>query len=179
VHVVRCGDGRKEHCWTQSALAGSAIKRDGRRLISRKHSAFSAGKERAHSHDMKEPVRRHEDLIAWQLCHQLRALVLKYTRTGPAAHDYEYRYQLRKAVRSACYNTSEGFYRYKRRQSRHQMNVAFGSLGEALDQLDEGRQENYFTAAQHTEMRRLCLRAIKCNAALRRSWDNTPPPPGA
>jgi four helix bundle protein len=100
---------------------------------------------------MKGPVRRHEDLIAWQLCHQLRALVLKYTRNGPAARDYDYRHQLRKAVRSACYNTSEGFYRYKRKQLRHQMAVAFGSLGEVLDQIDEGREQDYFTAAQHLE----------------------------
>jgi four helix bundle protein len=128
---------------------------------------------------MKEPVCRHEDLIAWQLCRQLRLLVLKYTRHGPASQEYDYRRQLRRAVRSACYNTSEGFYRYKRRQARHQMNVAYASLGEALDQIDEGGEEKYFTPAQHTEMRRMCLRAMKCNAALRRSWDSTPPPPGA
>jgi four helix bundle protein len=128
---------------------------------------------------MKKPVRRHENLIAWQLCRQLRAFVLKYTRHGEVSREYDYRRQLRKAARSACYNTSEGFYRYKRPQSRHFMNIAYASLGELLDQIDEGRDEKYFTAAQHLEMRRLCLRAMKCNAALRRSWDLHPPPPGA
>jgi hypothetical protein len=59
------------------------------------------------------------------------------------------------------------------------MNIAYASLGELLDQIDEGRDEKYFTAAQHLEMRRLCLRAMKCNAALRRSWNLHPPPPGA
>jgi four helix bundle protein len=128
---------------------------------------------------MKTPVRRHQNLIAWQLCHQLRALVLEYTRSGPVACDYDYRRQLRKAARSACYNTSEGFYRYKRPQARHFMNIAYASLGELLDQIDEEREEKYFTAAQHTAMRRLCLRAMKCNGTLQRSWDRHPPPPGA
>jgi four helix bundle protein len=140
---------------------------------------FSIGRARARAGCMTEPVRRHEDLIAWQLGHQLRALVLRYTRPGAVAREHDYRRQLRKATRSACYNTSEGFYRYKRPQSRHFMNIAYASLGELLDQIDEGRDEKYFTAAQHTEMRRLCLRAMKCNTALRRSWDRHPPPPGA
>src|SRR5687767_10713784 len=86
---------------------------------------------------MKSPVRKHEQLIAWQLCSQLRRLVLRYTRTGPAATDFDYRRQLRRAVRSACYNTSEGFYRYGHGEFGHSLNIARGSLGEALDQIND------------------------------------------
>lgn len=53
------------------------------------------------------------------------------------------------------------------------MDWAKASLGEALDQLDEGLEQKYFTAAVHLEMRRICLRAIKCNRALKRSWGDT------
>ena len=119
---------------------------------------------------MKVPVRRHEDLIAWLLCSRLRRLVLTRIRSGPAAKDHDYALQLRKSARSACYNTSEGFYRYRHGQFGHQLNIARSSLGEALDQIDEGLENRYFTPGQHLEMRRLCLRAIKCNAALQRSW---------
>ena len=94
---------------------------------------------------MKEPVRRHEDLIAWQLCSRLRRLVLENIRNGPAAKDFDYRLQLRKAARSACYNTSEGFYRYQHGQFGHQLNTARASLGEALDQINEGLENTYFT----------------------------------
>ena len=119
---------------------------------------------------MGKPVRRHEDLIAWQLCSRLRRLVLTNIRNGPAAKDYDYRSQLRRAARSACYNTSEGFYRYRHGQFGNHLNIARASLGEALDQIDEGLENKYFTEEQHLEMRRTCLRAVKCNAALQRSW---------
>ena len=119
---------------------------------------------------MEKPAKTHTDLIAWQLCSQLRRLVLNYTRTGAVAKDYDFRRQLRKSVRSACYNTSEGFYRYKHRQFGHHLNIARGSLGEALDQIDDGHESKYFTDQQHSEMRRMCLRAIKCNGALQKSW---------
>lgn len=123
----------------------------------------------------RKPVRKHEDLIAWQLCSQLRRLVLRYTRTGPASRDYDYRGQLRRAARSACYNTSERFYRYKHGEFGSHLNIARGSLGEALDQIDEGAENKYFTFDQHSELRQTCLRAMKCNVALRQSWESDAP----
>jgi four helix bundle protein len=125
---------------------------------------------------MTEPVRRHEDLIAWQLCSRLRRLVLTALRKGPAANDFDYRTQLRKAARSACYNTSEGFYLYGHGLFRRHLDIARASLGEALDQIDEGLENQYFTAEQHLEMRRMCLRAVKANAALIRSWGDRAAP---
>ena len=118
---------------------------------------------------MKPPVRRHTDLIAWQLCRDLRRLVL-ITRSGEVARDYDYRYQIRKAARSACYNTSEGFYRYKHGEFGNHLNIARGSLGELQDQLDEGLENKYFTREQHSTMSRLCYRAMRANIALRASW---------
>ena len=124
----------------------------------------------------RKPAHRHEDLVAWQLCSQLRRLVVRYTRDGPVSRDYDYRRQLRRAVRSACYNTSEGFYRYKHGEFGNLLNIARGSLGEALDQIDDGAENGYFNAAQHNELRRMCLRAMKCNFALRRSSTQHPAP---
>ena len=121
-------------------------------------------------------VRKHTDLIAWQLCQQLRALVIRFTRCGPAAREYDYRRQLRRAARSACYLTSEGFYRYGHGEFGNYLNLARGSLGEALDQIEDGHDHQYFSHAQHTEMRRICLRAMKANIALRKSWGDKPAP---
>jgi four helix bundle protein len=125
---------------------------------------------------MKNPARRHEDLITWQLCHRLRELVLQHTRSGAVATDYDYRRQLRRAVRSACYNTSEGFYRYQHGEFGHHLNIARGSLGEVLDQIGDGLDRGYFTPGVHLEMKRICLRAMKANVALRRSWKHPAPP---
>jgi four helix bundle protein len=118
---------------------------------------------------------KHTELIAWQLCSRLRRLVLLYTRSGAVSKDFDFRRQLRKSARSACNNTSEGFYRYKHGEFGSFLNIARGSLGEALDQLDDGLESEYFTAAQHEEMRRICLRAMKANTALRRSWKHPAP----
>jgi four helix bundle protein len=148
----------------------------GRGALLRKCSRFHRGKLRAPHPGMGEPVRKHQDLIAWQLCSQFRRLVLRYTKTGAVSKDYDYRRQLRRAARSACYNTSEGFYRYKHGEFGHQLNVARASLGEALDQIDEGVEVDYFTKTQHTEMKRICLRAMKANMALRASWGNNEAP---
>jgi four helix bundle protein len=122
---------------------------------------------------MPEPVTKHTELIAWQLCSRLRALVLEHTRRGEVSREYDYRRQLRRAVRSACYLTSEGFYRYRRKEMSCYIDWAKASLGEALDQLDEGLEQRYFTPEVHLAMRRMCLRAIKCNRALKRSWGKT------
>ena len=124
---------------------------------------------------MKPPVRRHTDLIAWQLCRDLRRLVLSLTRSGEVARDYDYRYQIRKAARSACYNTSEGFYRYTHGEFGNHLNIARGSLGELQDQLDEGLENKYFTREQHSAMSRLCYRAMRANIALRASWTHEAP----
>jgi four helix bundle protein len=123
-----------------------------------------------------QPVRKHEDLIAWQLCSQLRRLVLRYTRTGVVAKDFDFCRQLRKSARSACYNTSEGFYRYGHGEFGQLLNIARASLGEALDQIDDGGGCRYFTRNQQTEMRRICIRAMKANIALRRSWGDSEAP---
>ena len=56
------------------------------------------------------------------------------------------------------------------------LNIAHGSLGEVLDQINEGRDNNYFTEDQHTEMKRFCLRALKANVALRKSWGSSDAP---
>ena len=118
---------------------------------------------------------KHTELIAWQLCSQLRRLVLRHTRSGAVSRDFDFRRQLRKSARSACNNTSEGLYRYKHGEFGNFLNIARASLGEALDQIDDGPESEYFTAAQHEEMRRMCLRAMKANTALRRAWKHPAP----
>jgi hypothetical protein len=41
---------------------------------------------------------KHDELIAWQRANDLRALILRYTRGGSAAQDFEFRKQIRKAA---------------------------------------------------------------------------------
>lgn len=115
-------------------------------------------------------ARTHTDLETWQIADELRQLVFKATRTGGAATDFRFRDQLCDAVRSACRNTSEGFYRYDHGEFGHLLKVAYASLGEALDCIGDGCDCNYFSQEAAAEMNSLAKRAMGANLRLRQSW---------
>src|SRR4029079_3770248 len=107
--------------------------------------------------------RSHKDLICWQLCAQLRKLGLTAIRNGPANRDWDFRGQMRRALRSACYQTSEGVYFFKHKPFAHYLDGAYASLGEVLDQIDDGHESGYFSNEQQEQMRRLARRARHAN----------------
>jgi four helix bundle protein len=122
-------------------------------------------------------VKSHNDLICWQLCAQLRRLGLNAIRRGRANGDWDFRGQMRRAMRSACYQTSEGFYFFKHKPFAHYLDGAFASLGEVLDQIDDGHEQGYFSDDQQVEMRRLARRGMKANRRLAEWLRNNPDPP--
>ena len=97
-------------------------------------------------------AKNHTELVVWQLCSQLRALVLKYTRSARVREDRRYYTDIRAAARSACYLTSEGFYRKRDGDFQNFLVWARGSLGEVSDQVSDGQQEGYFSAEQAEQM---------------------------
>jgi four helix bundle protein len=114
-------------------------------------------------------ARNHRELVAWQLADELRKLIYRATSTGRASQDFRFRDEIRDSVSSACRNTAEGFYRSTRPQFAYFLNVARGSLGETLDQIDDGRERDYFNAETCGEMLDLCNRAMIANLRLRQS----------
>ena len=122
-------------------------------------------------------VKSHKDLICWQLCATLRSIGLRYIRNGRANGDWGFRGQMRRAMRSNCYQTSEGFYLFKHKPFAHFLDGAYASLGETLDQIDDGHEHGYFSEDQQTEMRRLARRAMKCNRRLAEWLRANPDPP--
>jgi len=122
-------------------------------------------------------ARSHKELICWQLCAKLRSLGLTYIRKGRANGDWDFRSQMRRAMRSACYQTSEGFYLFKHKPFAHFLDGAYAALGEVLDQIDDGHEHGYFSEDQQTEMRRLGRRGMKANRRLAEYLRNTPDQP--
>jgi four helix bundle protein len=110
----------------------------------------------------------HTELIAWRLCADLRRLVLQFTRREPVREDQRFCAQIRAAARSACYLTSEGFYRKRDGDFVNFLVWARASLGEAGDQIGDGLESGYFTSAEHDEMITLVKRACGANSGLRR-----------
>jgi four helix bundle protein len=112
-------------------------------------------------------AKNHTELVVWQLCSQLRALVLKYTRSARVREDRRYYTDIRAAARSACYLTSEGFYRKRDGDFQNFLVWARGSLGEVSDQVSDGQQEGYFSAEQAEQMISLVKRSMAANRRLR------------
>src|SRR5438105_15034017 len=105
-------------------------------------------------------VRRFEDLIAWQLAHELEQEVFAFTARRPACRDVKYCNQITEAARSAPRNTSEGFGRYFPKEFSRFLRIAAGSLHEIKNQLHEGRDRKYLDESSHERLVRLAVRAI-------------------
>jgi four helix bundle protein len=117
----------------------------------------------------KRGPRNHGELVAWQLCAHLRRLVWDATREGPAKGDRKYCDQIRSAVRTACYLTSEGFYRTREGDFLNCLVMAHASLGEADDYLDQGLTKQYIAPAAYGAIKEAAARATNANRRLRDS----------
>ncbi len=113
-------------------------------------------------------ARSFEDLIAWQLAHQVELNVFEFTAKPPTCHDWKFCNQIRESARSAPRNTSEGFGRYYPKEFCRFLRYAHGSLHETLNQLQEARQLDYLNGDEFLALKRLTLRAIKANNNLKR-----------
>jgi len=117
----------------------------------------------------KHGPRNHGELVAWQLCAHLRRLVWDATREGPAKGDRRYCDQFRSAVRSACYLTSEGFYRTREGDFLNCLITARASLAETEEYLERGLEKGYLTALDFAAMKEALARACGANRRLRDS----------
>lgn len=106
-------------------------------------------------------VTRFEDLAAWQFSVEFRDYVYEITENGPALKDPKYRTQIRDSTASAPRNIAEGFLKYDPPENARYVNIAKGSLGEALNDVLHGRKQKYFTEEQFEAAWRLGRRALK------------------
>jgi four helix bundle protein len=106
-------------------------------------------------------VSRYEDLICWQLAHELEQEVFALTETGPASRDFKFRNQIRDSSSSATRNIAEGFGRYWPPEFSNFMLIARGSLVETHNSIRTGLDRAYFTREQAERMQRLAQRSRK------------------
>ena len=88
-------------------------------------------------------VRRFEDLVAWQLAHQLSLEIFAATETGPVSRDFRFREQVRDSAASAGRNIAEGFGRFSPGDFARFLRYARASLMETRNSLIEGRDKGY------------------------------------
>ncbi len=97
-------------------------------------------------------VRHHQELRAWQQCHAVRERLRVITARREWQGDLNLRSQVRRAIRSACGNVAEGFWRYGHREFAHYVTIARGSLGELESHLIEAAGAGLLTAEEHASL---------------------------
>jgi four helix bundle protein len=76
-----------------------------------------------------------EEMPIWQQSRSLAKQVYQLTREGEFARDFGLRDQLQRSAVSVMSNIAEGFERTSRKEFANFLNIAKGSLGEALSQI--------------------------------------------
>jgi four helix bundle protein len=111
-------------------------------------------------------IRNHEDMVAWQLCRDLKDRIYALTAAGPAWRDLKFRHQIRDAACSAMDRLSEGFYRYYSRDFARFCSMTRGSLGEIKNQVRHGQSQKYWTPSEFNELWSLTRRAMAATTNL-------------
>jgi four helix bundle protein len=121
-------------------------------------------------------VRRHEDLICWQLSMKLHERVVAIVAKDTVKHDWRFCEQLLDASSSAAPNIAEGFARYSKADFSRFLRIALGSLAETKTHLQQGRQRGYLSIEDYEEALSLARRAAAATSGLRASIPGPPTP---
>jgi four helix bundle protein len=108
----------------------------------------------------------HEELIVWQLSHDLKLKVYELVQSGSITRDFDLRTQLCRAAASAPRNIAEGYGRFLPGLFIQALRVANGELKETYDALQDGCDRGHFTREQIVPLQRLSKRASKAASGL-------------
>jgi len=103
-------------------------------------------------------IRKHEQLIVWQLGQQISQRVAEILNHSPARGDRNYCSELQEAADAISANIAEGFDRYRLPQFRYFLEIANGSLGETSTRLRQGFARKLFNECDFNELMLLCRR---------------------
>jgi four helix bundle protein len=119
-------------------------------------------------------ARRVEELVVWQLAHELRRRIYRETTSSALRSDGRFCDQLRDAAGSVAHNIAEGFGRESHREFARFLSIARGSALEVEDHLRDGVARGHWTAAETQDMHGLCNRTIAALTSLIRYLRATP-----
>jgi four helix bundle protein len=107
---------------------------------------------------MANPIRRFEDLEAWQIARDLTNQIYGLTRAGAIARDYGFIGQIRRAALSVMNNTAEGFDRGSNKDFVKFLFITRGSAAEVRSLLYIALDQGYVEKTEFAECRDLCIR---------------------
>ena len=120
-------------------------------------------------------VKRHEDLVAWQLGTQLRRRILAITAPEDVRRDLRFCTHIREAGASVSANIAGGFGRFSTPDFRRFLRYSRGSVGEAKDRLLDGLDRGHFSQSDYEEAVLLTERTAGAITQLILSLDISPP----
>ncbi|NQW03650.1 MAG: four helix bundle protein, partial [Acidobacteria bacterium] len=118
----------------------------------------------------------HRDLRAWREADGVRRQVIAMCSEERVRKDFAFCDQAQRAAASACRNLAEGFARYRHADFARFVTIAYASLTELLDSLDEARIKGYLSATAHEELNQAVQAAMRTAGALRSYLQRTPTP---
>ena len=113
-------------------------------------------------------VDRLEDLVTWQLVHELNVEVIRFTSRPPASGDFEFREQIRDAADSAERNVAEGFGRYGPTGFAHFLDISRASLHETRGLLLKAQVSGYLSEPEFRRLDALAVRGLQAVAGFQR-----------
>jgi four helix bundle protein len=115
------------------------------------------------------PIRRFEDLLAWQVSRELASQVYRITRRGEFARDWKLSAQVQSAAVSITSNIAEGFERGSAAEFHKFLVIAKASCAEVRSQLYIASDIGYLTPEEFGKLQMLSERASCLVGALRES----------
>jgi four helix bundle protein len=120
---------------------------------------------------MKEPIRRFEDIVAWQCGRKLVADIYKLSNDQPFCRDFALRDQIRRSAISIPSNIAEGFERWTLPEFRRFLSIAKGSCGELRTQVYLAADLGYLDPQQADSLMRTAQSVVELIGKLRSSID--------
>jgi 4-hydroxy-tetrahydrodipicolinate synthase len=119
-------------------------------------------------------VSRFQDLVAWDLAHQLKLLVHQLCERPVIAKDFRFRDQLIDAAASAPRNLAEGFGRFRHADFARFARIAKASELEVLNHLIDACDRGYLTRGELPRYQHAVLKAVKTVNGLIRYLESSP-----
>ncbi len=115
------------------------------------------------------PVRRYQDLVAWQLAVDLATAVSEVAGADPMARRFGLRDQLRNAAQSAPALIAEGFLRFTPEEFVRYLRMARAELGEVQTHLEIARRQGLLSEEQLSRVLPLASRTMAVTTRLLQS----------
>jgi four helix bundle protein len=121
-------------------------------------------------------VRRYQDLVAWQLAHEMKVKVYALIDETQARDDRKFCDQIKDSAASAPRNLAEGFGSYLHPDFARYRRTAKASLIETQNHLDDGVDRRHWTHRHAMPLQQLADRAVGACVRLLRHLESTDAP---